>query len=86
LKIAYRPFNASHSEASLQAALALSCAADSNQGESFRNKIFTAVSAKQFSQENLKISLLIETCLGLQVCRLLRDYVSKKFVFYMEYL
>lgn len=53
LRIIYRPFSTANTEASWQAAVALSCAVDSNQGEAFRQKMLAVVVASKFGQEDL---------------------------------
>lgn len=53
VKIAFRPFTVANSELSLQAALAVRCAADAGQGQEFRGKVFTAVRDNKLTLESL---------------------------------
>jgi len=55
INIAYRPFNVSNSDLSRQAALAVRCAADVNQGEQFRTKVFASVRENKFSTDSLLV-------------------------------
>lgn len=55
INIAYRPFNVSNSDLSRQAAIAVRCAADVNQGEHFRSKVFSTVRENKFSADSLMV-------------------------------
>ena len=55
VKIAFRPFAVASSELSLQAALAVRCAADAGQGQEFREKVFMAVGENKLTLEALAV-------------------------------
>ena len=48
----YRPYNINHDNTSLQAAIAVSCAADQGKGEVWREKTLTATAANALSLDN----------------------------------
>mgnify|MGYP000875690513 CR=1 FL=1 len=53
VRIAFRPFTVANSDLSLQAALAVRCAADAGQGQEFRDKVFSAVRENKLMLESL---------------------------------
>lgn len=60
LKIVYRPFNVGRTNLSLEAAVAVRCAADQGKGEAFRNRVFQAVRANQLNSDKIS-NLAVET-------------------------
>jgi len=55
INLVYRPFNVASASLSDTAALAVRCAADQNQGEPYRAKVFEAFKAGQLSQDKLTV-------------------------------